>query len=259
MAILKMNFLSTKISMQTTVTIFIPTCTVAEAMKNGGASYKQGTKFQTLWLLHGGMGDDSDYVTFSNVVRYADQHKLAVVMPFDYNMSYNDFKNGPQYFSFIFEELKELCRAFYPLSDKPEDNFVAGLSMGTGGTMKAAMLYPEEFGAALFMSGGGGILPRTGPVRFENAVEVDIPALAKQNVADGKKLPKLFFTCGDKDGGFENSRKSAEAMKELGYDVTWEAVPGYAHEWDFWDLSLRKAFDQWLPLKNAAIEPEEGR
>ena len=122
-----------------------------------------------------------------------------------------------------------------------------------------AMLYPEEFSAALFMSGGGGILPRTGPVRFENAVEVDIPALAKQNVAEGKKLPKLFFTCGDKDGGFENSRKSAEAMKELGYDVTWEAVPGYAHEWDFWDLSLRKAFDQWLPLKNAAIEPEEGR
>ncbi|MCI8713832.1 MAG: hypothetical protein HFH23_16630 [Ruminococcus sp.] len=39
-----------------------------------------GTKFQTLYLYHGGTGDDSDYVNFSNIVRYANDHKMAVVM-----------------------------------------------------------------------------------------------------------------------------------------------------------------------------------
>ena len=51
-----------------------------------------------LWLLHGGSGDDSDLLHFSNIVRYADEHKLAVVMPADYNQSYTDDPDGAKYF-----------------------------------------------------------------------------------------------------------------------------------------------------------------
>ncbi len=37
---------------------------------------------------------------------------------------------GHQYFTFVSEELPKFVRAIFPLSDKREDNFVAGMSMG---------------------------------------------------------------------------------------------------------------------------------
>lgn len=42
---------------------------------------------------------------------------------------------------------------FFRLSSKPEDTFVAGLSMGGYGAMKLALTYPERFGAAASFSG----------------------------------------------------------------------------------------------------------
>ena len=36
-----------------------------------------------------------------------------------------------------------------------------------------------------------------------------------------------------------------------------EEVPGYKHEWDFWDLALRKALKEWLPIRHSAIYPDE--
>ena len=81
MAVIKMNFLSQTLSMQTNVTICLPSFSFADLMQGREDVYVPGMKYQVLWLLHGFSGDDSDYVNFSNIVRYADDHKLAVVMP----------------------------------------------------------------------------------------------------------------------------------------------------------------------------------
>ena len=44
----------------------------------------------------------------------------------------------------------------------------------------------------------------------------------------------------------------------MGLDYFYEEVPGYKHEWDFWDMQLRKALKEWLPLRHAPIyEGEE--
>jgi S-formylglutathione hydrolase FrmB len=75
--------------------------------------YVPGMKYQTMWLLHGGSGDDSDYVNFSNIVRYADDHKLAVVMPADYNASYHDDPNGAKYYTFILSKVCHFANLSY--------------------------------------------------------------------------------------------------------------------------------------------------
>ena len=36
-------------------------------------------------------------------------------------------------------------------------------------------------------------------------------------------------------------------------DVFYEEVPGYQHEWDFWDLSLQKAICSWLPILHREV------
>lgn len=48
-----------------------------------------------------------------------------------------------------------------------------------------------------------------------------------------------------------------DILKGYGYDVFYEEIPGYAHEWDFWDLALRKALDEWLPIRHDVLLPEQ--
>ena len=68
-------------------------------------------------------------------------------------------------------------------------------------------------------------------------------------------LPRLFFTCGGADGSLPAIKHALRFYDKMGLDYFWEEVPGYKHEWDFWDLTLRKALTEWLPLKHAPIIP----
>jgi len=271
MAVIKMNYLSQALGMQTNVTICLPTFSFADIMagrKEAKDVYVPGMKYQVLWLLHGGSGDDSDYVNFSNIVRYADDNKLAVVMPADYNKGYADEEGGDgmlgaaKYYTYVVEELPRVLQAMFPLSDKREDNFVAGLSMGGFGTFKCAMLNPEKYAAALCMSGAGHDPAKESektPKLFavEPGSPLDAWAAAKRNVDAGKELPKMFLTVGDKDFTLEGMQETNAYLKGLGYDVLYEEVPGYGHEWDFWDLTLRKAIKEWLPIRHSVIYPNE--
>jgi len=248
MAVIKMNFLSQALGMQTNVTICLPSYSFADRMSGREEVYVPGMKYQVLWLLHGGSGDDSDYLNFSNITRYADDHKLAVVMPADYNMGYTDNEHG-KFMTFVAEELPKVCRALFPFSDKREDNFIGGLSMGSAGSQKIAHHYPENYAAVLAMSGGF--------FNSKNCEGDENIALAKENAAKGLKLPKYFMSWGDLDFVREDQMAACKLLKELGYDVYEEEVPGYKHEWDFWDLTLRKAIKDWLPIRHSVIYPGE--
>ena len=265
MAVIKMNFLSQALGMQTNVTICLPSFSFADIMAGRKDVYVPGMKYQVLWLLHGGSGDDSDYVNFSNITRYADDHKLAVVMPCDYNHFYADDPDGAKYFTFVTEELPTMCRSIFPFSDKREDNFVAGLSMGGAGTFKCAMLRPDLYAAAVCMSGAGGDPAKTGKVSKLGTKRIlpepgspeDAWAAAKRNKENGVQVPKFYITAGDKDFVLESVRACREYMEGLGYELTYEEVPGYGHEWDFWDLTLRKVIKEWLPIRHSVIYPDE--
>ena len=284
MAVIKMNFLSKELGMQTNVTVCLPSYSFADRMRGREDVYVPGMKYQTLWLLHGGSGDDSDFVHFTNIVRYADEHKLAVIMPADYNAAYTN-RDNTRFFSYIVDELPQMCRAFFPLSDKREDNFVAGLSMGSHGAMKCAIVRPENYCTALMMSGSSyrpgvpavvpvengefklpdpnapspmpmGMMSNLQNAEFIKGTENDVYAIAKENKEKGKALPKMIFHCGDKDHALYRTQNAVGYLKENGYDVDFILEPGYGHEWDFWDLSLRKAISEWLPIRHEAYYPE---
>ncbi len=271
MALIKMNFLSKMLGMQTNVTIALPTFSFADIMNNRPDYYVQGMKYQVLWLLHGGSGDDSDYVNFSNIIRYADDHKLAVVMPADYNQQYTDDESGAQYFKYVVDELPQMLSVLFPFSDKREDNFIGGLSMGAHGAMKCAILRPEKYQAALIMSGAArdphkpmnppfSFDPKTGlagPKMIETIAGSDNDAYfhAHKNVIDQRPLPEFFITCGLNDFALERSQSAADFLAKEGYTVHTEWVEGYSHEWDFWDLTLRKAITEWMPLRREIIYP----
>lgn len=61
--------------------------------------------------------------------------------------------------------------------------------------------------------------------------ESDIYVQARKNVEEGKRLPKIIMTCGGNDFIRSFVHICRDLRLEYGYDVTYEEVPGYAHEW----------------------------
>ena len=122
MRMMKLNFHSIDLGIHTKVNVILPT--------GRPVFYQERQKelYQVLWLLHGGTDDCNDFIQNTNICRYAEENKVAVVLPEDNDAFFTDgyIPNGGLYFSYVTEELVRMCRSILPLSPKREDNFVAG-------------------------------------------------------------------------------------------------------------------------------------
>ncbi len=106
-----------------------------------------------LYLLHGMSDDHTAWLRYTSIERYAARHGLAVVMPAVGRSFYANEAHGHPYWDFLSEELPAVVGRFLRVSDRREDTFVAGLSMGGYGAFKWALRQPERFAAAASLSG----------------------------------------------------------------------------------------------------------
>ena len=244
MALIHFNHLSMSKGHQDNLTIILPTDGMDE--KHNHTSFlAPGMKYQTLWLLHGGGGDDSDFVNFSGIVRYATQHRLAVVMPAGECFYDQDF-------AYVTEELPRVLRALFPLSGRREDNFIGGLSHGGDAAMRACFEYPERYAAGLIMSAAG--TDHKGDVD-KAALRFDVYGLAARNVKEGREMPKLIFATGSGDRGMPYYVPVIDRVEAMGIPVTRHYVEGDGHSWEFWDETLRLGLAELLPIRHDVIPP----
>ena len=145
MALLHVNYFSEALGVQTPVDVILP-----EGKQGIGVEASGECELpKVLYLLHGYSDDHTIWQRRTSVERYAARHNLAVVMPgVNHSFYCNEF-HGERYWDFVSQELPAVMHRFFRLSDKPEDTFVAGLSMGGYGAMKLALNFPERFGAGL--------------------------------------------------------------------------------------------------------------
>lgn len=269
MALLHINFESQYLNSNTDVNIILPD----KPRKTEPADfYGNGEKYKVLWLLHGTFGDYTDWVRKSNIELYACEKNLIVVMPSALNSNYSNWNcmMGYNMFDFLTNELMPLVYNWLPASDKREDNFISGLSMGGEGALKYAVNFPRMFGGVAVLS----MYPRDwenmqpGKVKvnrrdlnsYENAGGWDkfvnsyenIRAIMREHKTDGP-LPKMYFACGENDFLFESYREFKEWAQKEKMDIHFEEIPGYTHEWRFWDLAIQKALD-FFGLENIPVE-----
>ena len=244
MALIRMNHLSRAKGHQTELTVILPTMTMDEIHTDATVEVP-GMKFQTLWLLHGGGGDNTDFVNYSGIVRYAEKHRLAVVMPS------GECFYGKDY-AYITEELPYSLRCLFPLSDKREDNFICGLSHGGDAAMKAAMEHPERYVAAVIMSAAG--TDHKGPVE-QAALRFDIWGAAQKMLAAAAPQPELIFATGTGDRGFAYYTPIIDRLDGMGVKVNRQFVDGDGHSWEFWDNTIRRAIEEWLPIRHDILRP----
>lgn len=266
MALVTINFESKYIGFNHEVSIILPNKPWEMTPK---AFYENGKKYKVLWLLHGMFGDHSDWVRKSNIEVYAAEKDLIVVMPSGFNAGYGvwpDYANGLNMEDYLTEELMPMIHNWFPASDKPEDNFIAGLSMGGAGTLRYLLWNPDKFAAGCCMSAPprdyrnvktiedlNKIFPM-GAERTKKRVEM---AGGLEAYLDGKNnlhkrilemheagtLPKLMITCGQLDSGYEAYVAFRDLCKAKKIPIKFSDLPDLAHEWRYWDLAVQEALE----------------
>lgn len=244
MALIRFNHFSKCKGHQANVTVLLPTD--GDRERRGGTTMEvPGMKYQVLWLLHGGAGDDSDFLNFSNIVRYADEHKIAVVMPAGTSFFDKDYE-------YITEELPRTLRVLFPLSDRREDNFIGGLSHGGDAALRACLEHPDRYAAGLVMSAAG--TDHSGPLE-KAALRFDVYGLAEQDLQKGAELPQLIFASGSGDRGLPYYEVVIDKLEAMGISLKRHFVENDGHSWDFWDNTVRLALDKLLPIRHSVITP----
>ena len=263
MALIQVNYLSKVLFRTVPVNVVLPSDKISfETMDYQGVPVGG---YPTLFLLHGLLGNYTDWVSGTRVQRWAEDAGLAVIMPSGDNAFYIPGQTAnSDYGAFVGEELPRVMRDMFPLSRRREDTFIAGLSMGGFGTLRNGMKYAETFSRiAAFSSGIHFFDQGFESLAGEETVFGDLDDAAKTDknhyvvleqlkarVAAGEvEAPKFWMSCGTEDSLMPVNRKFCGLLREGGFDVTWDEEPR-GHDWDFWDSQIRKVID-WLPLGEA--------
>lgn len=260
MALINCDFFSEVLGISTSICVILPQSTTSQiGMK--GSIVKE--KYPTLYLLHGLSDDHTIWQRRTSIERYVSSMGLAVVMPNAGRSFYTDMKHGYKYFTYITEELPEIARQFFPLSEKREDNFIAGLSMGGYGAFKIALSYPEQYAAAASLSGALDMAKLAkldanldkdelynifGDLDLINNSKNDLFYLTKKVLASNSPKPKLYQCCGTEDFLYENNQTFRNFITEANLDYTYNEGPG-VHDWTYWDAEIQKILN-WLPINN---------
>ena len=215
--------------------------------------------YKTLYLFHGLSGNRTDWMRRTSIERYVEKYDIAVVMPEVDRSWYTDTAYGANYFTFVAKELPEVCRGYFNgMSDKREDNFVAGLSMGGYGALKVALTYPDKFGGCVSLSGSLDITRKNRVVNLaewrsifdfdmESALELegsehDLYALVRKNHEQGIKFPQMYIWCGTEDNPYllKSNQNFHALLNELDIEHFYKESEG-DHSWKWWDFHIQDA------------------
>lgn len=266
MALLQVDYLSMALHRTTTMNVILP----ADRMLPPGSEPQEEKPFRTLYLLHGVIGNYTDWISGTNIQRWAEEKNLAVIMPSGENSFYVDNEaSGTMYGEFVGKELVEITRKMFPLSHRREDTYLAGLSMGGYGAIRNGLKNSDTFGSIGAFSSAlitEHVTERTNDTtryietrsyaeqilgNLDKAVKSDKNPrwLIRRLKEEEKQIPDIFMTCGKQDSLLRQNHEFRDFLIEAGASVTYDEWDG-GHEWDFWNASVKKMLD-WLPLDKA--------
>lgn len=125
------------------------------------ADYETSNRlYPVVYLLHGYTDDNTGWLQFGEINRYADKAiaegtipPMIIVMPNgDSSWYINSFDGKEKYEDFFLKEFMPTIEKTYRIKAEKRYRGIAGLSMGGYGTLMYALKYPELFAAAAPLS-----------------------------------------------------------------------------------------------------------
>lgn len=255
MALAELKFFSETLGVQSSIYAVIPQSSNTGEIGIGKASAQQ---YKCMLLLHGLSDDNSIWLRRTSIERYAAQYNMAVIMPSADKSFYTDMKYGSAYYTYIAKEVPRIASEFFKLSNRREDWFVAGLSMGGYGALKIGLRECDRFCAAASLSGVVDIKAFASSDRRDVFIpifgkEINIPDdddlfyLTKKN-EDNPERPRIYMGVGTEDYLYADNRKMKSHLENLNYDFVYRESPG-VHCWEFWDEYIQYAL-KWFCEQN---------
>lgn len=262
MALIQTDFYSKSLSKICNFNVILPNDTIPP-MVAGNENYNR--RMKTLYLLHGYSGSSKDWLMGSLIQELAIKYNLAVIMPNGDNSFYLDGKGtGKAYCQYIGDELIEYTRRTFGISDKREDTFIGGLSMGGFGAIHTGLFYPDTFHGIIALS--SALIIHNIKHMKENdkdliadydyytsvfgdlehlETSVNNPEyLIRRLKEEGRAIPEIFMACGSEDFLIEPNRAFYSFLKQEGIEVQYIESKG-VHDWNFWNQYLEPSI-QWM-------------
>lgn len=152
MAHVRFDLYSKHLHVVTNVSVILPRIGDDE---NPRLLYSRDRRYPVVYLLHGSNCNDQDWLMYTNIVRYAEERRIMVVLPSVLNSDYSNyssFADGFAVWDYLNEELMPMAESWLPGSDDPMQRFIAGLSMGGNGALMMALGHPEKYAGVAVLS-----------------------------------------------------------------------------------------------------------
>lgn len=245
MALIDMNFVSMSLMREVSVKVILPT--------DYAAIYQPQVPYKTVYFLPGYSANAEQIVSYLGLRAQSELKGMAIVILNGENSFYVDVpeRNG-NYSTFVSSELVEFTRKIFPLSDKPEDTYLAGISMGGFGTLYNGIMHPEVFSKVAALSPAidlynipelAGLAPSLIDHYFGNRESYgNSDADIKSSYIRDRKRPEIFLGCGRQDAAvWEQVKDFKDRLDAAGIVHTWMELDGN-HDIYTWQTMLDSVF-----------------
>lgn len=215
------------------------------------------TPYKTLYFLNGYTANARQILSTINLTAYAQLHGIAIVIPDGENSFYVDQPDrNALHGTYVAEELVQVTRKLLPLSDRREDTFIGGISMGGFGALMLGAKNLDTFSKVIALSPAAhpydmveqGCLPPKEVAyvfgsREDYLQKYDPLSLLVRAKKDGCQLPELFVCCGTEDRlTYRVDCALRDGLCEHGIAVEYQESPGL-HNCFYWNQVLPDAMD----------------
>ncbi|MCI2774044.1 alpha/beta hydrolase [Staphylococcus petrasii] len=250
MALIELNYLSKTLGMHQSLNVILPE-DISFFKKD-----QEAKPLKSMLVLHGLSSDANSYLRYTSIERYANDHKLAIILPNADHSFYTNMAYGHSYYDYVME-VYDYVHQIFPLSKAREDNFIAGHSMGGYGTTKYALTQSQRFSKAAILSAPfdvsllrdyeyydfspQAIIGEKGDIK---GTPFDPYYLVEQAIDNHVDLPELLIMCGTEDELYPQNLEFIKYLDEKGIQYNFKESPGI-HDYAYWDKAIKETIEQF--------------
>lgn len=229
---------------------------------------------KTLVLLHGHGNSNDEMISGSNIKELAYFYNLNVLLPTGENSFYlNRPAARAMYADYVGEELLEYARKVFGFSDRREDTYIGGISMGGFGAIHTGLAYSHNYSRIMALSSAlivnevsafqPGMDNGIGDYDYYTSIfgnlsklkgsQSDPEQLVLDIKKDGKFMPEVFMACGTEDFLLDKNREFKAFLEKEEVSVRYEEGSG-THNFKYWMPKMQKGI-AWLTREDGEDEP----
>ena len=249
MSFITIQFKSFAIMRGTTVKVILPTDAMAGKVVD--------PPYKTLYFLPGYSADATEILNYLSLRKQCELKGIAVVLVDGCNSFYIDHPESNQNFSQFIQDVVAQTRRTLPLSDKREDTFIGGISMGGYGALYNGMRFHETFSKICVLSPavdcwdlmcGENTFPGFTPAHFEATFgsrekyeNGGFDLFKVYSEEEKEMIPGIYMACGAQDPVLKGVHHLKQILEDRQIPLLYEEGDGN-HELEYWENHLDSMF-----------------